>query len=139
MQRMRTSIRPRVHLCGLVLAVGLGVSGLGSASAETAAECRYLAARLGVAAACGGAQPQDPTGGTAPLPPETPSEAAPPPPPPPSGRISAFRQTWPQSAPWGTDWSNYFDAGKEGWGTFFWTIRRPGSDFITVIGASTTD
>jgi hypothetical protein len=40
---------------------------------------------------------------------------------------------------WGTDWSNYFDAGKEWWGTFFWTLRQPGSDLFTVIGASSTD
>jgi hypothetical protein len=40
---------------------------------------------------------------------------------------------------WGTDWSNYFDAGKEWWGAFYWTIHRPHSDIITVIGASTTD
>ena len=111
MQSMRTSIRPRVHLCGLVLAVGLGASGLGSASAGTAAEaeCRYLAARLGTAAACGSAALPDPTGGTAPPPPPSPPDVAPPPPPQ-AERISAFRQTWPQSAPWGKDWS------KEGWG-----------------------
>lgn len=40
---------------------------------------------------------------------------------------------------WGTDWSNYFYAGKEWWGAFFWTLRQPGSDIFTVIGASTTD
>ena len=40
---------------------------------------------------------------------------------------------------WGTDWSNYFDAGKEWWGAFFWTLRQPEADVFTVIGASTTD
>ena len=40
---------------------------------------------------------------------------------------------------WSTDWSNYFDAGKEWWGTFYWTVRRADSGWITVIGASTTD
>jgi hypothetical protein len=40
---------------------------------------------------------------------------------------------------WGTDWSNYFDAGKEWWGAFFWTLREPDADVFTVIGASSTD
>lgn len=40
---------------------------------------------------------------------------------------------------WSTDWSNYFDAGHEWWGAFYWTIRQPGSDVFTVIGASTPD
>jgi hypothetical protein len=40
---------------------------------------------------------------------------------------------------WSTDWSNYFDAGHEWWGAFFWTIRRADSDQVVVIGASTTD
>lgn len=40
---------------------------------------------------------------------------------------------------WGTDWSNYFDAGKEWWGAFFWTLRQSESDVFIVIGASTTD
>jgi hypothetical protein len=40
---------------------------------------------------------------------------------------------------WGTDWSDYFDAGKEWWGTFFWTVRRPDSSVVTAIGASSTD
>ena len=110
MKSVRMSTRSRVRLCGLVLALGLWLLGLGSATAETSAECRYLAARLGVAAACGSAEIPDPTGGTAPLPPQSPSEVAPPPPSPQAEQISSFRQTWPQSAPWGRDWS------KEGWG-----------------------
>ncbi|MEX1028308.1 MAG: hypothetical protein WD049_09960 [Candidatus Paceibacterota bacterium] len=40
---------------------------------------------------------------------------------------------------WPTDWSNYFDAGKEWWGTFLWSISNPGSSRIVVIAASTTD
>lgn len=40
---------------------------------------------------------------------------------------------------WETDWSNYFDAGREWWGTFLWTIQRPGSSNIAVIAGSTTD
>jgi hypothetical protein len=40
---------------------------------------------------------------------------------------------------WSTDWSNYFDAGKEWWGAFYWTIRIPGRTSVVVIGASTTD
>jgi hypothetical protein len=106
MNSVRTSTWPRVRICGLVLALGLWVSSLGSATAETPAECRYLAARLGVAAACGSAEIPDPTGDTAPRPPSSAPEGAPPPP----ERISSVRQTWPQSAPWGKDWS------KEGWG-----------------------
>ncbi|HEY2828307.1 MAG TPA: hypothetical protein VGJ04_11970 [Pirellulales bacterium] len=40
---------------------------------------------------------------------------------------------------WSTDWSNYFDAGREWWGAFYWTIRQPNSRQFVVIGASTTD
>ena len=40
---------------------------------------------------------------------------------------------------WSTDWSNYFDAGKEWWGAFYWTVCATGSDSIVVIGASSTD
>jgi hypothetical protein len=40
---------------------------------------------------------------------------------------------------WSTDWSNYFDAGHEWWGDFFWTIRQAESDQFVVIAASTTD
>lgn len=40
---------------------------------------------------------------------------------------------------WSTDWSNYFEAGHEWWGAFFWTIRWAGSNRFVVIGASTTD
>lgn len=40
---------------------------------------------------------------------------------------------------WPTDWSNYFDAGKEWWGTFLWSFSNPGSNKIVVIAASTTD
>jgi hypothetical protein len=40
---------------------------------------------------------------------------------------------------WSTNWSNYFDAGLEWWGAFFWTIRPAGSRQLVVIGASSTD
>lgn len=40
---------------------------------------------------------------------------------------------------WCTDWSDYFDAGKEWWGAFLWTVYRLGSTRIIAIGASTTD
>ncbi len=109
MKSVRTSTWPRARICGLILAFGPWLSDSGSASAETSAECRYLAARLGVAAACGRTEIPDPAVGTAPLPSPPPSEVAPPPPPP-SGRISSFRETWPPSAPWGREWP------KEGWG-----------------------
>lgn len=40
---------------------------------------------------------------------------------------------------WPTDWSNYFDAGKEWWGSFLWSLSNPAGDRIVVIAASTTD
>ena len=40
---------------------------------------------------------------------------------------------------WSTDWSNYFEAGHEWWGAFFWTVRPAGSQRFVVIGASSTD
>ena len=40
---------------------------------------------------------------------------------------------------WSTDSSNYFDAGKEWWGTFFWTVYNPYWDRYIGIIASTTD
>lgn len=40
---------------------------------------------------------------------------------------------------WSTNWSNYFDAGHEYWGAYYWTVRPCSSDYITVIAASTTD
>ena len=40
---------------------------------------------------------------------------------------------------WSTNWSNYFEAGHEWWGAFYWTVRAAGSNRITVIAASTTD
>jgi len=128
--------RPRVRICVIVLAVGLWFSGLGPANAEPSARCRDLAARfangaaeldpgaLAVLITCVSVELQDRTGGPALAPPPSPPEVAPPPPPeptpptppppppppPPSGRISAFRQTWPQTAPWGGEWPG------EGWG-----------------------
>jgi len=40
---------------------------------------------------------------------------------------------------WSTDWSNYFDAGHEWWGAFFWTIWLASQRRFVVIGASSTD
>jgi len=40
---------------------------------------------------------------------------------------------------WSTDCSNYFDAGHEWWGSYFWTVAPEGADFIVGIAASTTD
>jgi hypothetical protein len=40
---------------------------------------------------------------------------------------------------WSTGCSNYFDAGREWWGTFFWTVEVPASDRLIGIAASTTD
>ena len=40
---------------------------------------------------------------------------------------------------WSTDSSNYFDEGKEWWGSFFWTVYNPYQDWYIGIIASTTD
>jgi hypothetical protein len=40
---------------------------------------------------------------------------------------------------WQTDSLNYFDAGREWWGTFFWTYRATPSSMIIAILGSTTD
>lgn len=40
---------------------------------------------------------------------------------------------------WSTDWSNFFDAGRDWWGAFYWTVYRPGSNRMVAIGASSTD
>ena len=40
---------------------------------------------------------------------------------------------------WPVDWSDYFDAGQEWWGSFLWTFANPGARRIVVLAASTTD
>ena len=40
---------------------------------------------------------------------------------------------------WTTDWSNYFDAGNEWWGTACWSIYDRNMNRYVVIMASTTD
>jgi hypothetical protein len=40
---------------------------------------------------------------------------------------------------WPTSCSNYFDAGQEWWGSFFWTVYNPLQDWYIGITASTTD
>ena len=40
---------------------------------------------------------------------------------------------------WSTDCSNYFDAGKEWWGSHFWTVYNPVKNWYIGIAASTTD
>lgn len=40
---------------------------------------------------------------------------------------------------WPTDWTNYFDDGKEWWGSFLWTFSIPGTSLVIVLAASTTD
>ena len=40
---------------------------------------------------------------------------------------------------WNDDFSNYFDAGKEWWGTGLWTIYDDYEGTVVVIGASLTD
>ena len=39
---------------------------------------------------------------------------------------------------WETDGLNYFDAGREWWGTFFWTVQiSKNTPIITILGSST--
>ncbi len=40
---------------------------------------------------------------------------------------------------WSTDCSNYFDDGKEWWGTHFWTVYNPIKNYYVGITASNTD
>jgi hypothetical protein len=40
---------------------------------------------------------------------------------------------------WPTDWSTYFDAGNEWWGSFCWTVEDHHHGWVTVLAASTTD
>lgn len=40
---------------------------------------------------------------------------------------------------WADDFSNYFEVGKEWWGTGFWTIYDKSQKHFVVIGASSTD
>ena len=40
---------------------------------------------------------------------------------------------------WGTDWTNYFEAGRDWWGDFLWTVHRPDSSRLTVIAGSASD
>ena len=40
---------------------------------------------------------------------------------------------------WTDNWSNYFEDGKEWWGTFFWTVFDRGHGCFVVIAASSTD
>jgi hypothetical protein len=40
---------------------------------------------------------------------------------------------------WPTDWSNYFDAGLDWWGTFYWTVYVGRTNRLIVIAASSTD
>jgi hypothetical protein len=40
---------------------------------------------------------------------------------------------------WPVDWSNFFVAGQEWWGSYLWTFASPGTHQIVVLAASTTD
>lgn len=53
--------------------------------------------------------------------------------------VTGSFESLPQIFSWSTDWSNYFEAGKEWWGAFYWTILLEEKQEIIVIGASTTD
>lgn len=56
-----------------------------------------------------------------------------------SHRVLGSRPEEAEVYSWSTDWSNYFDAGHEWWGSFLWTVQPTNSNRITVIGASSTD
>lgn len=105
--RTRSCIRIVSH----AVAIGLWSLGAAPANAEPSADCRALAAQFADAAdaldltalaglvTCVSAEMQTRTVGTAPVPPSSPPTSAPVPTP-----SSAFRQTWPPSAPWGGEW-----------------------------------
>ncbi len=40
---------------------------------------------------------------------------------------------------WSNDWSNYFDAGHEWWGAFWWTIHDPSRKTLIAVAASASD
>jgi hypothetical protein len=40
---------------------------------------------------------------------------------------------------WSDDWSSYFDAGKEWWGSFLWTVHNTTQNYMVGVAASTTD
>ena len=40
---------------------------------------------------------------------------------------------------WSDDWSNFFDAGKEWWGSYYWTVFNKKNNTIIVLGASESD
>jgi hypothetical protein len=40
---------------------------------------------------------------------------------------------------WSTDWSTYFDQGKEWWGAHLWTVANPARNLLIGLGASSTD
>ncbi|MEN6626802.1 MAG: hypothetical protein ABFD69_11320 [Candidatus Sumerlaeia bacterium] len=40
---------------------------------------------------------------------------------------------------WSTDWSSYFDAGNEWWGSFLWTAHVIGTKQIVVVAAAASD
>ena len=51
------------------------------------------------------------------------------------GRLDADTEIYQ----WSTDWSNYFDFGKEWWGAFLWTVRNNEQDTYVGVAASTSD
>jgi hypothetical protein len=38
---------------------------------------------------------------------------------------------------WATDWSAYFEAGREWWGTALWTVERGDGTIVAVLASST--
>lgn len=40
---------------------------------------------------------------------------------------------------WSTDWSDYFDAGNEWWGSFLWTVYNRAKGILIGVAASDTD
>lgn len=52
--------------------------------------------------------------------------------------FSSFRGEL-EIARWSSDWSTFFDPGREWWGTFWWTVVNRERGWIVVVAASSTD
>lgn len=49
-----------------------------------------------------------------------------------------FKVSW-EIREWSHDWSNFFEAGSDWWGCFFWTMASISRPYVLAIGASSTD
>lgn len=53
--------------------------------------------------------------------------------------ISEFETTDSIIYKWNDDWSNFFDPGKEWWGTFYWTVYNRANNTMIVLTSSETE